>query len=234
MASTEAYTRIKINDRETWLKTRQKLIQASESAAICNCSPWMDKTRLWDEKQGIVAPKDISNRSYVQYGKEMEQHIRAQFLLDNPYFSCEYHEFDILVSKARPWQGCTLDGELTVIRENPWDIPIGEMVPFEAKTGHFKSYDDYKEWCLFPMYYYTQVCHHFSVTGCRYEFTASRIIRDPFKEEDNGFPEVRVIYHLFRRSEPQLAQDIEIVEEKETDFYQSLLLNERPALTLSF
>ena len=230
----EAFHRIQINNQELWLAERKKRIQASDAAVIIGVSPWKTITQLYDEKQGLIEEKDISDKSYVQYGKAMEPLIRAQFLLDLPYFEVEYHEYDILVNNERPWQACTLDGELTVIKENPWDIPIGEMVPFEAKTGHFKSYDDYKKWCLFPMHYYTQVCHHFSVTGCRYEFTASRIIRDPFKEEDNGFPEVRTIYHLFRRSEPQLAQDIEIVEEKETDFYQSLLLNERPALTLSF
>ncbi len=234
MASTEAFTRIKISDRETWLKMRQKLIQASDSAAACGLSPWKDKTTLWDEKKGLVKTKDIGNKPCVIYGKEMEPLIRAQFLLDNPYFSCEYHEFDILVSKARPWQGCTLDGELTVISENPWDLPIGSRGPLEVKTGTFKNYEDFKKWCQFPVHYYTQVCHQLSVTGWKFVFTASRIKRDAYKIEDNGFPEIRTLYHLFRTEEPQVAQDIRIVEENEASFYESLLSNHRPALTLSF
>ena len=234
MASTEAFTRIKINDRETWLKTRQKLIQASDAAAICECSPWKDKTEVWDEKKGIVVPKDIGNKPYVQYGKEMEQHIRAQFLLDNPYFSCEYYEYDILVSKARPWQGCTLDGELTVIKENPWDLPIGSKGPLECKTGRFLTYEDVKEWASFPEHYRAQVYHQLSVTGWNFEFSASRIKRDSYGDHNGGFPEIRTLYHLFTRNDPLVEENIKVIEREETAFKVSLDKNERPALTLSF
>jgi predicted phage-related endonuclease len=231
--SADKFIRIIINDHETWLKTRQNFIQASDAPSVCNCSPWKDKTVLWDEKKGLVKAKDIGNKPHVLFGKKMEPLIREQFLLDNPYFSCDYHEYDILVSKERKWQGCTLDGELTVTAENPWNLPIGSKGPLEVKTGSFKSYDDYKEWRLFPMNYYVQIMHQLSVTGWDFVMTASRIKRDPFKESDFGFPEIHTLYHLFLRSDPQVQQDIEIVEERETEFKQSLDSNKRPALTLS-
>ena len=229
----DKYTRIPISDHDTWLETRKQFLQASDAPSICNESPWKDITTLWDEKMGLVKAKDISGKPHVIYGKKMEPLIREQFLLDNPYFECDYHEYDILVSTVRPWQGCTLDGELTVTRPNPWCLPIGTRGVLECKTGTYRSYDDYREWCLFPMNYYVQVCHQLSVTGWSFAISASRIKRDPFKDDDNGFPEVHTLYHIFLRTEEGVASDISEIEEKEAAFEQSLIEGKRPALVLS-
>ena len=229
----DKYTRIPISDHDTWLETRKHFLQASDAPSICNESPWKDITTLWDEKMGLVKAKDISGKPHVIYGKKMEPLIREQFLLDNPYFECDYHEYDILVSTVRPWQGCTLDGELTVTRPNPWCLPIGTRGVLECKTGTYRSYDDYREWCLFPTNYYVQVCHQLSVTGWSFAITASRIKRDPFKDDDNGFPEVHTLYHIFLRTEEGVASDISDIEEKEAAFEQSLIESKRPALVLS-
>lgn len=231
--SSEAFTRIEISDHETWLETRKKYLQASDAPAICGVSPWKDRTTIWDEKAGLVKAKDISGRSYVQYGKKMEPHIREQFLLDNPYFECAYHEYDILVSTERKWQGCTLDGELRVMAPNPWNLPIGKKGVLECKTGSYRSREEYMEWQLFPVHYYVQVCHQLSVTGWSFAISASRIKRDPFFDKDNGFPEVHTLYHIFLRSDSDLSQDIRSIEEKEAAFERSLVENKRPALVLS-
>ena len=230
----DKFTRISISDRETWLKTRQGLIQASDAPIVCGYSPWKDATTLWDEKKGLIKAKDIGDKPCVQYGKAMEPLIREQFLLDNPFFSCEYHEFDILVSKERPWQGCTLDGELTVTKDNPWNLPVGSRGVLEIKTGSFSSYKDIRAWEDFPVHYYTQVCHQLAVTGWYFAMTVARLKRDPFKDEDNGFPEIRTLYHLFETGdEYQLDQDIRIVNVAERRFKESLDANKRPALRLS-
>lgn len=229
----DKYTRIRISDHNTWLETRKRYLQASDAPSICDVSPWKDRTTLWDEKMGLVKAKDISNKPHVIYGKKMEPLIREQFLLDNPYFEVDYHEFDILVSTARPWQGCTLDGELTVTSTNPWNLPIGTRGVLECKTGTYRTYADYKEWCSFPMNYYVQVCHQLSVTGWKFAISASRIKRDPYKDTDNGFPEVRTLYHIFLRTEAGVASDIRDIEGIETDFEQSLIEGKRPALVLS-
>ncbi len=229
----DKYTRIPISSHDEWLETRKKYLQASDAPSICNVSKWKDRTTLWDEKKGLVKPKDISQKPHVIYGKKMEPFIREQFLLDNPYFECDYHEFDILVSTARPWQGCTLDGELTVTSTNPWNLAVGTRGVLECKTGTYRSYEEYQDWDLFPMHYYVQVCHQLSVTGWKFAISASRIKRDPFTERDNGFPEIHTLYHMFLRSDPQVKQDISIIEEREAAFEKSLIENERPALLLS-
>ncbi len=230
--SSEAFTRVELSDHETWLETRKKYLQASDAPAICGVSPWKDRTTIWDEKAGLVKAKDISGRPHVQYGKKMEPHIRAQFLLDNPYFECDYHEFDILVNKSRPWQGCTLDGELRVMAHNPWNLPIGARGVLECKTGSYRSREEYMEWRLFPVHYYVQICHQLSVTGWSFAISASRIKRDPFFDKDNGFPKVHTLYHIFLRSDSDISQDIRSIEEKEKEFKETLDKGIRPAFTL--
>ncbi len=224
------FERIVITDHDTWLKTRRRFIQASDAAAVLGNSPWVTKTELWDEKKGLKKAKDISDKPYVINGKKMEPYIREQALLDLPYFECDYHEFDILVSKHRPWQGCTLDGELTVIADNPWNLPIGSYGVIECKTGQWKSYKDLGTWSAFPLYYYAQIVHQLAVTGGSFVLTASRVKRDAFKDEDNGIPEIRLFYHLFKRED--MLTDIAYVCAEEALFKESLDKDERPKFTI--
>ncbi len=227
---SEAFTRITINDHATWLRERQLHIQASDVAVILGVSPWKNKTQLWDEKKGLKEAEDISEKPYVIYGKKMEPYIRAQALLDLPYFSCEYHEFDILVNKDRPWQACTLDGELTVTADNPWNLPIGAKGVLECKTGQFRGYKDLDNWRDFPDHYYAQQCHQLAVTEWSFNLSASRVKRDGFKESDNGFPEIQTIYHIIKVED--ILDDINTIIEMERDFWTSLKNGIRPTYRL--
>ncbi len=226
--SREPFTRIPINNHEDWLRERKKRLQASDAASILGVSPWKTKTALWDEKAGLKEPVDISDKPYVIYGKKMEEHIRVQFLLDCPYFECEYHEFDILVNNNRPWQACTLDGELRVVAPNPWNLPIGSRGVLECKTGQWKRYKDLEEWINFPDFYYAQQCHQLAVTEWSFNISASRVKRDAFKADDNGFPEIRTIYHIVRLQDEGVLDDIATLITKESDFLESLDSGIRP------
>lgn len=227
MPDKESFYRIKCANEEEWLEERQKHLQASDAAAILCVSPWKTKTELWDEKAGLRRAKDISDKPYVIYGKRMEEHIRGAFLLDCPYFECDYHAFDILVNSERPWQACTLDGELRVVASNPWNLPIGSRGVLECKTGQWKSYRDLKAWSDFPDHYYAQQCHQLAVTEWSFNISASRVKRDAFKERDRGFPKIRTIYHLVKVQD--VLDDIVMLNKKEFAFWQSLRDGVRPS-----
>lgn len=229
---SETFYRIKCANTEEWLKEREKHLQASDAASILEVSPWKSKTQLWDEKKGLKKPEDISNKPNVIYGKKMEPYIRAQVLLDLPYFECEYHEFDILVNKDRPWQACTLDGELTVTANNPWNLPIGAKGVLECKTGRFGGRNTLSlyDWVDFPENYLKQQLHQLAVTEWDFNISASRIIRDGFKESDNGFPEVRTLYHMVMTDNS--LEDIRELIEEEKEFWKTLNTGIRPTYRL--
>lgn len=227
----EFFNRIKINDHDTWLKQRQRLIQASDAASILGMSPWKTDAQLWDEKsKGIT--EDISSKPCIIYGKKMEPVIRESFLIDNPYFSCDYHEFDILVSDARPWQGCTLDGELSVETPfNPWGLCFGDRGILECKTGSFRGFKDLQDWEEIPRHYYWQILHQLSVTGWDFVILTARLKRDAFKDEDKGFPQIEHrSFILYRKA---VGDDLELLNEAEEKFYQSLKSGIRPTFKLS-
>ena len=223
----EFFNRIKINDHDTWLKQRQSLIQASDAASILGMSPWRTDAQLWDEKTNGIS-EDLSYKPYIQYGKKMEEHIRESFLLDNPYFSCDYHEYDILTSTDRPWQGCTLDGELTVtVPVNPWGLQEGSKGILECKTGSFRGLSDLQKWDDIPIHYYCQILHQLAVTGWDFVILTARLKRDAFKDEDNGFPQIEHrSFIVFRKD---VGEDLELLNEAEEKFYQSLKSGDRPA-----
>lgn len=222
----EAFTRIHIDNHADWLEERMNHIQASEASIILGVNPWKTKTELWDEKMGLKEPIDISDKPYVIYGKRMEEHIREAFLLDCPYFECEYHEYDILVNNERLWQACTLDGELRVIAPNPWNLPLGARGVLECKTGQWKNYKDLESWSDFPDHYYAQQCHQLAVTEWSFNISASRVKRDAYKDGDNGFPEIRTIYHIVKVQD--VLDDIIELNRGELSFWRSLESGIRP------
>lgn len=231
----EAFKRIECSGREDWLEKRMSHLQASEASLILNQSPWGDRCTLYDEKVSGIH-KDISDKPYVIYGKNMEAPIRTAFLLDNPYFSCHYDEFGILVSNARPWQGCTLDGELTVTGDNnPWDLPVGARGVLEIKTGSFRVFRDLAEWEEgIPQHYYCQVIHQLSVTGYDFAIVVGRLKRDPYRSDDYGFPEIRTYHRFIDARRINVKEDIKALNAEELKFWQSLEKKKRPAKVLSF
>ena len=227
----EFFNRIKINDHDTWLKQRQSLIQASDAASILGMSPWRTDAQLWDEKTNGIS-EALSYKPYIQYGKKMEEYIRESFLLDNPFFSCEYHEYDILTSTARPWQGCTLDGELTVtVPVNPWGLEVGAKGILECKTGSFRGLSDLHKWDDIPIHYYCQILHQLAVTGWDFVILTARLKRDAFKDEDKGFPQIEHRSFIVLRKD--VGEDLELLNEAEEKFYQSLKEGKRPTFKLS-
>ena len=231
----EMFRRVPCNTEAVWLMERLKRLQASDAAVILGCSPWSNPAQLFDIKTGRVKAKDLSDKPYIQYGKAMEPVIREAVMLDLPYFLLEYDARGILESVERPWQGCTLDGELTVDKaDNPWGFPTGTEGVLEIKTGSFRRESDLEEWERgIPNHYYCQVIHQLAVTGYEFAIVAGRLKREAYKDEDLGFPEVRNYYRIVDTRSPGVKEDIKALNEAEAEFWNRLKENRRPAVTLA-
>lgn len=225
----EAFMRMSFNSREDWLFERNRHLQASDAASVDGSSPWKSAAELYDEKTGIFPAEDISEKPYVQYGIKMEPVARDAFMLDVPYFSLDYHQYDILVSKNRPYMGATLDGELTVTSPmNPWGFPVGIKGIYEGKTGswtretHLYSWDGTEYYI--PPHYYVQGLHQLSVTGWDFVIFSARLKRNAYKEEDQGFPEIRTFYRIVDRRSKAVQEDIRLLESEEESFWNKYIL----------
>ena len=231
---SEAFTRLHFESREEWLKERSNHLQASDAAPILGLSPWATAAEVYDEKTGMVPPKDISDKPYVQYGIRMEPVAREAFLIDCPYFSLEYHPYDILCSKKNPWMGATLDGELTVTKQNPWNLPIGSKGIYEGKTGGWTRAEHLYGWdgttTYIPQHYYPQGLHQLLCTGWDFVIFSARLKREPFKNEDMGFPEIRTFYRIIDGRNPAVRRDFTVIEDAETRFWTGCVLaGKRPS-----
>ena len=225
------FNRISIDNDTQWHKVRGAHLQASEAASALDCSPWMTSPELYDEKVGAVKRKDIGDKPYVRYGKRMEPLIRAQVEVEFPCFRIDYHEYDILESVERPWQGCTLDGELEVVSENPWNLPIGAKGVLEIKTGSFRRESDLDEWNDgIPQHYYCQVIHQLAVTGYRFAIVVARLKRDAFKDSDNGFPEIVQRCAYIDATTKEVKDDIKALNEEEAVFWKRVQERKRPPI----
>lgn len=230
----EAFIRLHFDDREGWLKERASHLQASDAAPILGLSPWTTAAEVYDEKTGMAQPKDISDKPYVQYGIEMEPVAREAFLIDNPYFSLDYHPFDILCSTKNPWMGATLDGELTVTRPNPWGLPIGCKGIYEGKTGRWMKAEHLYGWdgttTYIPQHYYPQGLHQLLCTGWDFVIFSARLKRDPYKAEDMGFPEIRTFYRIIDARKEAVQSDLRTLEEVEERFWKkNVVARKRPS-----
>lgn len=216
-------------NREEWLSARRYYITATDAAAVMGASPWKSASELFDEKATGKAQKDISSAPYIQYGIRAEKHIRQLAMLDLPYFSLEYHPYDLLVSEAEPYLACTLDGELTVSApDNPWNLPEGSKGILECKTGSFRGRRDLEQWEFLPEHYIWQGVHQMLVTGWDYVIFACRIRRDGYRDDDEGFPEIRSFYRILDRRGRGIRDQIEDLLEGERAFRQMVKEGRRP------
>lgn len=228
--------RISIAARMEWLRTRKRYDMASEAAAILEISPWTTKVQLYDEK--ISSEVIEKHGPQLEHGHRMEDPMRRIAMLELPYFRWEYHEFDILVSDRHPFMGATLDGELTVIDPmNPWGFPVGTKGIYEGKTGSWKVEKNLYAWngadSYIPDYYYAQGLHQLECANAQFVIFQARLKRDPYRDIDNGLPDIRTFYRIIDRRIPAVQADIEYLIEKEEEFRNNHLIPHiRPQVVL--
>ena len=122
------------NSREEWLQGRKNHIGGSDAAACVGLNPYKDNVQLWEEKVGLVLPEDISDKDYVQYGTEAEEHLRALFALDHPEYKVFYDPDNMFTNSKYPWMHASLDGELLdTAAAGAWGLPVSGCTASEAQ-----------------------------------------------------------------------------------------------------
>ena len=205
--------------REEWLESRRQGIGGSDAGCIVGANPWKSARQLWKEKTGADKPDDISDKPAVKFGKEAEQHLRALFLLTYPQYTCEYHEFRMYANDRLPFIFATLDGELT--------DADGRRGILEIKTTTIQQAKQWFEWddCI-PQHYYIQILHQ--LLACDWAEYSELFAHIRYQKGE----EIRAALRKFRIERQDVEQDLQILEEREIQFYKQWQDGTEPPYTL--
>ena len=204
--------------REGWLKERGKGLGASDAAAILGLSPYKTNVALWEEKTGRRVPEDIGGKSYVQYGNNAEQHLRALFALDHPEYELTFEPFKIIRNPSRPFIFATPDGELL-------ERDTGRRGGLEIKTTEIMRSGQLAEWKdKIPDGYFAQICHQ--MLAAEWEFV---VLKAQIKIQIDGL-RLDTRHYYIEREDTQ--KDISYLLQKEIAFWDCVEKDIRPDLLL--
>lgn len=204
--------------REEWLKARKNHIGGSDASACVGMNPYKDNIQLWEEKTGLIAPEDISDKDYVQYGTKAEMHLRELFAMDFPEYQVSYDENNMFLNTDYPWMHASLDGELT--------DRDGRRGILEIKTTNILQSMQREKWNnRIPDNYYCQILHYLAVTG--YDFA---VLKAQLKgEREEGLQIVTKHYFIERKD---VEGDIRYLVDAERRFWDCVTAGRRPDLIL--
>ena len=205
--------------REEWLESRRQGIGGSDAGCIVGANPWKSARQLWKEKTGADKPDDISDKPAVKFGKEAEQHLRALLLLTYPASSGEYRELRMYANDRLPFIFATLDGELT--------DADGRRGILEIKTTTIQQAKQWFEWddCI-PQHYYIQILHQ--LLACDWAEYVELFAHIRYQKGE----EIRAALRKFRIERRDVEQDLQILEEREIQFYKQWQDGTEPPYTL--
>lgn len=204
--------------RQEWLKARQGRIGGSDAAAILGLNPYKTNVQLWEEKTGRRTAPDISEQPYVKYGTEAEGPLRELFKLDFPEYTVMYEEGNMWLNDALPWGHASLDSWLL--------DQDGRRGILEIKTTEIMRAGQKDLWKgRIPDNYYIQLLHYFLITG--FDFA---VLKGQLKFDIDGEMWLQTKHYKIERSE--VADDIEFLKEKESEFWQHVQQDNPPALIL--
>lgn len=202
--------------REDWLEERKKGIGGSDAAAIIGANPYKDNIKLWEEKTGRRKAEDISDKSYVKYGTEMEPILRESFKIKHPEFEILHEENTIIKHPVYPFLFASLDGILI-------NKETGEKGILEIKTSEILRSMQKEKWKdQIPPNYYCQILHYLNVTG----FTFVKLFAELNYEENY---QVTKTYTIERKD---VEEDIKYLEKKEIEFWKYIEEDKCPPLVL--
>lgn len=217
---------IELNKREQWLEERKKGIGGSDAAAILGLNPYMTNVDLWEIKTGRKEQKDISQKDCVKFGVEAEDHIRKLFALDYPEFEVSNEDFKLFTNKKYPFIKGSFDG--TLIHK-----PTSASGVFEVKTTTIRRQIDWEKWTnQIPMNYFCQLLHYFL---CREDFKFAVLkarIKELIKTNNSIFNEQKVCTRHYFIDRSEYEADLEMLLEKEIEFWGYVQRDERPPLLL--
>lgn len=206
-------------DHETWVRSFDNRIGASEIAIICGFANYKSPVDLWKEKTGRKKADDISDDELVSYGKEAEQYLRALFALKHRHkFDVGYHPYRVYYNDETPYLTATLDGELTEKETNRKGI-------YECKTCLIQSRTALEEWQNnnIPQKYYCQICQQLYTTNYYYAVLNAEL------RHTDGSAEIRE-YHIERAD---IEDDIAYVVSKGVEFWNNYVKTDKaPPVTI--
>lgn len=193
---------------EEWLQERKKGLGASDAGTILGVNKWKRNDELWAEKTGLKEAEDISDKPFVKYGHEAEEHIRGLFALDHPELKVTYESpYKIIRNDDLPYIFCTPDGEV----ENQDGIRGG----LEIKTTEIMRSSQWDEWeGRIPDQYFCQVCHQMLAAGWSFVYLCAQIKY----HTATGAMRKQIREYLITRED---AQDtIDAIEEASIEFWK--------------
>lgn len=207
-----------LKNRDEWLQARAGRIGGSDASAILGMNPYRTNIELWQIKTGQLVPEDISDKPYVKYGTEAEQHLRELFKLDFPEYQVFYEENNMWLNDRFPFAHASLDGWL-VDQE-------GRKGVWECKTTNILQSMQKEKWKdRIPDNYYIQLLHYLMVT--EFDFA---VLKAQLKSEFNGEIYLQTKHYKIERAEVQA--DIEFLESSEIEFWKQVQERKRPGLIL--
>lgn len=208
-----------MKSREEWLQHRRNYIGGSEISCVVGLNPYKNNYELWEEKVGIREPEDISNKDFVRYGTEAEEHLRALFALDFPQYQVDYIENNSVLNSRYPWAAASLDGMLTERETDRKGV-------LEIKTTNILQSIQKEKWDhQVPMNYYTQVLFYLAVT--EFEFVE---LKAQLKYNYDGEIFLHTKHYHIERNE--VEEDIEYLMTKGAEFMEHVRNRTEPALIL--
>lgn len=214
----EPYKIFDYKDEKDWLTGRKNGIGGSDASAIVGLNPYKTNIDLFEEKTGRQIPEDISDKPYVIYGKNAEEHIRELFKLDYPQYKVKHYEYRILQSLQYPFLQASLDGEL-LDKE-------GRKGILEIKTTNILQSMQREKWNdRIPDNYYLQILHYLIVTG--YEFV---VLRAHLVSSWDWEVRTQVKHYFIERKEVQ--GDLDYLLQEEIKFWKYVESGRKPPLIL--
>ena len=214
-----AVTMTTLKNREEWLQNRFKGIGGSEASAIVGMNPYMTNIDLWNIKTGQVVPEDISDKPYVKYGTNAEEHLRALFALDFPQYEVEYVDNNSYFNDKYPFALASLDGVLI-------EKETGRKGILEIKTTNILQSMQKEKWKdRIPDNYFVQVLHYLLVT--EYDFV---VLVAQLKSEFNGEVYKQTKHYKIERAD--VEDDIQYLANEELKFWKLVKEKKKPNLLL--
>ncbi len=188
-------------DRRAWLKARSQYIGASDAASILGENPWSSPMDVYASKLGIDEDESQSEPAY--WGLALEPILLEEFQRRTSRHTEAWGE--LLVSKERPWQSCTMDGVQVI----PATVSrLGDRGGVEVKCTRLSwNWDE-----GIPPYVQAQIQHQYAVTG----FDVISVV---VLFNGNAF---------FQKDVPRDEEYIEFLNAKELEFWNRLQAFEPP------
>lgn len=213
-------------ERLKWLEDRKQGIGGSDAAAIMGLNPYMSNVDLWEIKTGRKEQEDISAKVCVVYGVKAEQHLRELFKLDNPYLSVSHQEYKTYTHPEYSFVKGSFDGILT-------HNETGTKGVLEIKTTTIRRQRDWEKWQnRIPTNYFCQLLHYFL---CRDDFKFAVLkakIIEPAYNAQSFYEENKITIKNYFLLRENFQADIELLLEREKEFWGYVERDERPPLLL--